>query len=191
MRLFAQFGVDGVSMQRIADEAGLHKSSLFHHYRSKAELACEVVNQAMAHVVECMAPLAGDGEPSIDEFVDVVATLDDYFADHRATARLIVTAMTAPEQSVLREPVEPAGDDPVTRFFTLLWTWLARAREAGAIRPINIRQTIFNLIGVVLFYPATAEEISDIAGPEPFSPRARDNRKRELEILIRGVLEAR
>lgn len=188
MRLFATYGFDGVSLQRIADEAGLHKSSLFHHYRNKAELAAEVVELAMAEVVDRMQPLATDDPPRLDTLIEVVARMDALFADHPETARLLVTVMAAPEVSVLRVPIGPGMDHPVVSFFTLLLDWLSRARASGAIRELNIRQAIFNLIGVVLFYPATAGETIDIAGPEPFSPRARDVRRRELELLLRGML---
>jgi hypothetical protein len=76
----------------------------------------------------------------------------------------------------------------VLEFYVSLATWLERARRQGVIRPLNIRQAIPNLIGLVLFYPTVAGDISDLVGPEPFSPRAREIRKRELRITVRGML---
>lgn len=37
-RLFSERGVDATSMQEIADALGLHKSTLYHHVRSKEDL---------------------------------------------------------------------------------------------------------------------------------------------------------
>jgi hypothetical protein len=76
----------------------------------------------------------------------------------------------------------------VTSIFTVLWNWLDRARRAGVIRQVNLRQTIFNLLGVMLFYPASAQDLQEIAGPDPFSPAARRGWKRELGAFIRGAL---
>ena len=50
LRLFARHGFEGVGLQRIADEVGLHKSSLFHHYKGKVELANEVFQIALREV---------------------------------------------------------------------------------------------------------------------------------------------
>ena len=72
---------------------------------------------------------------------------------------------------------------------TTLWAWIDRARKAGVIRLVNIRQTIFNLVGLVVFYPAAAEA-RELSGDEPFSAKARGIRKEELRIALRGMLES-
>lgn len=46
-RLFLENGYLGVSMQQIADAAGLRKASLYHHFRSKEALFAEVMAQEM------------------------------------------------------------------------------------------------------------------------------------------------
>jgi len=190
MRLFARYGYEGVSLQQIADEVGLHKSSLFHHYRGKAELAAEVFEAAVVPVVDLLRPLAEHDPPDVDAFLDVIDRLVDHFSDHPDAARLIVSTMSAPQESELRAPY-PATEPTYVEFFTIVWGWLDRARKAGVIRNLNVRQTILNLIGVVMFYPAVAPEEPWVAGAEPFSARARAHRKQELRILLRGVLAPR
>ncbi len=188
LRLFALHGFDGVSLQKIADEVGLHKSSLFHHYRNKLELATDVFEAAMVRVVETMRPLAAEPVPDVEKFLECIDELTDYFADNPDTARLVVAFMIAPGESEMRLPVTPDSVHPVTAFFRLFWSWLERAQAAGKIRQVNVRQAIFNLIGAVVLYPAVAEETSDIAGPDPFSEKHRRIRKRELRVLVRGML---
>lgn len=190
MRLFARYGFEGVGLQRIADEVGLHKSSLFHHYRGKMELAAEVFNAAVEPVVELIRPLATQEPPTIDGFLSIVDQLVDYFSAEPDAARLIVMVMTAPQESDLRVP-NPNGEPLFVEFYTLVWMWLERARAAGAIRPVNIRQTILNMIGLVLFYPAVAPEEVAVAGSEPFSASAVAHRKAELHYMLRGALEPR
>lgn len=41
--LFVEFGYKGVSMQQIADAAGIHKATLYHHFRDKDALFAAVV----------------------------------------------------------------------------------------------------------------------------------------------------
>lgn len=181
LRLFARHGFEGVGLQRIADEVGLHKSSLFHHYKGKVELANDVFQVALREVVERVRPLAAD-PPSLDKLLDVADDLVDYLSDHPDAARLFLQGMAAPLDSPVDEP------HATVEFFTILWGWLDRARRARAIRHVNIRQALFNLIGIVLFYPAVAEQEPELAGRDPFSPAARRHRKQELRITLRGML---
>jgi len=192
LALFARQGYDGVSLQMIADEVGLHKSSLFHHYKSKLELALEVIAQVLEPVVAHLRPLA-EARPSIDTLIGCTGALSDHFADQPAAARLLLAWITAPDRSELKCAVTPAVDELDREFFGLIIGWLDRARRAGSIRKLNVRQTVFNLIALTLFYPATAADFAGgvVAGPEAFSPNARRIRKRELEIALRGILEIR
>ncbi len=144
LRLFARHGFEGVGLQRIADEVGLHKSSLFHHYKGKVELANDVFQVALHDVVERVRPLTAD-PPSLDKLLDVVDDLVDYLSDHPDAARLFLQGMAAPLDSPVDEP------HATVEFFTIMWGWLDRARRARAIRHVNIRQALFNLIGIVLF----------------------------------------
>jgi AcrR family transcriptional regulator len=181
LRLFARHGFEGVGLQRIADEVGLHKSSLFHHYKGKVELANDVFQIALREVVARVRPLASD-PPSLDGLFAAVDELVDYLSDHPDAARLFLQGMAAPLDSPVDEP------HASVEIFTILWSWLERARRVRVIRHVNLRQALFNLIGVVLFYPAVAEQEPELAGPDPFSPTARRHRKQELRIALRGML---
>lgn len=181
LRLFARHGFEGVGLQRIADEVGLHKSSLFHHYKGKVELANEVFQLALREVVDRIRPLAAD-PPSLEGLLAVIDDLVDLLSDRPDAARLFLQGMAAPLDSPIEEP------HASVEVFTILWGWLDRARRAGVIRRVNIRQALFNLIGIVLFYPAVAEQEPELAGDEPFSPAARRHRKQELRVAVRGML---
>jgi len=186
--LFARYGYEGVSLQRIADEVGLHKSSLFHHYRGKLELVDEVIDAVLERVLEWVRPLADEDPPRLQSLLRAIDRLVDHFSEEPEAARLIIAAMTASGDSELRRS---EATERVVEFFTTVSRWLDRARKAGVIRPLSIRQAIPNLIGIVLFYPAIARDHDPIVGPGPFSLRARQVRKVEVEYVVRGMLEPR
>jgi len=188
LRLFARHGFEGVGMQRIADEVGLHKSSLFHHYKGKLELATEVYEACIRRVLVPIRDLAADQPPRMETLFDVLDRLVDHFSDSPDDARLLVQVMTAPLEDDVRQDIQSDPDHPVVEFFSTVWSWLERAKRSGTVRALNIRQAMFNLIGLILFYPAAAEQEPDIAGTEPFSPSARGHRKRELRAMVKGLL---
>lgn len=187
LHLLAKHGYDGMSLQQIADEVGLHKATLFHHFAGKQEIALEVWQEVLRPLLEHVRALDTDEEPELAQFVAVAERLVDHFADQPAAARFLVRDLVAPEDSPFAVDVADAGH-PVVQIFTILWNWLERARRAGAIREVNLRQVIFSLLGVVLFYPASALELTAIAGDDPFSPAARRSWKRELGAFVGGAL---
>jgi AcrR family transcriptional regulator len=184
---FGRYGYDAVSLQDIADAVGLHKSSLFHHYDSKLALVDEVLDGVVERVLTCVRPILR-GEASLLAFEQGIDRLVDHFSDAPEAARLLVNVMASPDDSELRRT---GSSGRVRELYVLLAEWLDRARRAGAIRRVNIRQAIPNLIGLVLFYPAVASDLAELVGPEPFSAHAREIRKRELRLLVGGLLSSR
>jgi hypothetical protein len=76
---------------------------------------------------------------------------------------MLISVMTAPEDSELRTA---DATEQALEFFGIVTGWLDRARRAGAIRHLNIRQAIPNVIGLVLFYPAVGTDLGDLVGRE-------------------------
>jgi AcrR family transcriptional regulator len=184
LRLFARYGYDGVSLQMIADDVGLHKSSLFHHYGSKLELMSEAVEAVIRELLGLLAPLLNEEAPKLETLCETTRQLVDHLSDHPQSARLLVTIMTAPDDS---EVGRLAQNDLSVSFYIRLAHWLERARHAGVVRVTSIRQAIPNFMGVVLFYPAVANDLRELVGPDAFSARARHVRKEEITRLVRAM----
>jgi AcrR family transcriptional regulator len=189
LRLFGRIGYDGVSLQMLADEVGLHKSSLFHHYASKVELAHDVFEATLARVVEILAPLARH-PPELRDLWGCVDALTDWWCAEPDTARLILSFINAPQDSELVAVVSPRAAQLERDLFMLLAGWLERARAGALIRPLHVRQAIVNLVGLTLFYPAVAEHLGggEVAGRHALSTKAVRVRKDELRHVIGGML---
>ena len=179
LRLFAQHGYGGVSLQQIADAVGLHKATLFHHFDGKQELAQEVwaiVIRPLLAEVETL-DLPATVEPSLDQVIAVAERLVDQFADQPARARFLMRDLVAPDDSPFHVDPDDA-ENAVERIFTILWNWVDRARRGGVIREVNLRQTIFNLLGVMLFYAASRSMVRAVCSPHiaprPAPPPASD-----------------
>lgn len=184
LKLFGRYGYDGVSLQMIADDVGLHKSSLFHHYAGKLELMDEAAEAVIAELLTLLEPLLGEQEPSLSTLYEALPKLVDYFSEHPVAARLLVAIMTAPADSELRRL---ASSERSLAFYTGFARWLERARKASIIRPLSIRQAIPNLMGLLLFYPAVADDLRELVGTNAFSARARQIRKEELLRLAEAM----
>src|SRR5512147_1021274 len=94
---FARRGFSGVGLREVAVAAGLGKSSLFHHFDSKAQLYFEVLERVLGRIQERLEPALGrPASPSerLDGWVDALV---DALAEHPTTARLLLRGLVEEE----------------------------------------------------------------------------------------------
>jgi len=186
-RLFARYGSAGMSLQMLADEVGLHKSTLFHHFSGKDELLHLMLQAELGRILAVIVPLATDDPPSLDRLLTVADALVDHFAHERDAGLILLRSIVSPE---LSEETVPEGLERLERHvFAIIGAWLDRARRAGVIRNVRVRHALVNLLGLVLFYPAVADDElgREILDGDPNSPRALRARKDELAAFLRGA----
>jgi AcrR family transcriptional regulator len=187
-RLFAEQGFEAVTMRALGEAAGLDNSSLYKHFRSKRELAAEILDAAAESVLEHLRPLA-EAEPDLEHFVAVSGQLADHLMRHPHAARLLLQITMSPPGAPLYVRVEPReAHRPSVQLFGVLAGWLARARQRGVIRPVEGVDAVVNLLALHLLRPATAGLLLASQEGDPFSPAARRARSRELAAFVRGAL---
>lgn len=188
--LCARHGVAGVSLSLLADHVGLHKSTLFHHFTSKGELAEAALRRAVEPLAAIVEPLGRAGAATgLEALVEVALALDDHFARDPASARFLLRAIVGPvEELEVSRDVE-RRDHPVQRLFRALGTWLFRARRAGTVRRVRVRHAVVNLLGLALLYPAIRDDLGrEIFAGDPDDGRSRRARREELAGMLRAAL---
>jgi AcrR family transcriptional regulator len=73
LELFSRDGYDAVSMREIAEELGVTKAALYHHFTSKEEIARELIGGYLAAIEEIVT-WAREAQPGIE---DVLARWSD------------------------------------------------------------------------------------------------------------------
>lgn len=197
LELLAEHGYEGASLQQVADRVGLHKSSLFHHFRSKEELAREVYRGLAERLLKRLEPLLAEDPPRFESLLGALDASVDHFAEEPASARLLMRLMVTrrwSEGGREGDPfVTPPGQvDPIDRVLWLVGEWLVRARAAGVIRHVPVRHTVLHLMGLVLFHPAVVHHVPPaLRTADPRSPELVASRKRELRALLEGAFATR
>ncbi len=176
--LFAERGFDGVGLRAIGERVGLHNSSLFHHFRGKGDIAYGVLERSVEGVLAQLEPLARDETPRLESLERALGAASDHLAREPDAARVVLRALAGPPRpewapSGRRNASYPAC---VVRLFTLLWAWLERARDAGAIRDVRPRPITRALLGALLFDAASADGSPDV-------------RRAELVAFVRAGLQ--
>jgi AcrR family transcriptional regulator len=88
-RLFAERGLDGVSIEEIAAQAGVSKPVVYEHFGSKEGLYALVVDREVERFLR-MATDVLQGEDTIDKFELAAVTLLRYIEDNSDGFRILV-----------------------------------------------------------------------------------------------------
>ena len=187
--LFARRGHAGVGLREVASGAGLGKSSLFHHFPSKAQLYLAVIDRVVERFETRLDPiLAAPGDPRerLDRCVDALV---DGLAEHPTTARLMLRSLF--EDDDLGEESEPEARSVEARLGRLLDRVLALLREGvetGAFRAVSARHTLQTLIGATVYHFASGEFGEGLFGRPLFSAELVRRRKDEVKALMHAGL---
>ena len=122
-RLAQTRGFNGFSYADIAEELGIRKASLHHHFPTKADLGSALMERYSAAFDAALRGIdAGGG--------DAIAKLNRYvklYEDVLRNGRLCLCGMLAAEYSTLPKPMQ----EQIRRFFERNEIWLAALIEQG------------------------------------------------------------
>jgi AcrR family transcriptional regulator len=186
---FAQRGFAGVGMREVAVAAGLGKSSLFHHFPTKAELYVAVIERVIARIEAHVLPALAKPGGVLAQLDCAVDALIDALAEHPTTARLLLRSLVEEDELSAVEPpgaaaVEARIQALVARFAALL----AEGVASGELRPASARDAVQTLIGAAVYHFASGEFGEAVLGGPLFSAEAVARRKREVKsILLHGL----
>jgi AcrR family transcriptional regulator len=128
-RRFARQGFDSTSLQEIADEVGIKKPSLLHHFPSKNELLRAVLDNLFDHWTSRLPVLLEAVTSGRGRFEAITAELLSFFCEDPDRARLLVRElMDRPD--VMRSRLTQT----LTPWVTLIADYMHKSQEVGQVR---------------------------------------------------------
>lgn len=178
-RLFAARGFDATPVQAVADEIGVTKQAVLHHFPTKEHLRRAVLDGILAHWNETLPRLLLAATASEDRFDAVFGELFRFFAEDRDRARVVLReALDRPEEvrALLTGPVRP---------------WLGavaqyiRAGQEGARHWADVDAEVYvvHVLQLVLTAAASFPVTSALIGTDP-----RRRYDRELARIAKASL---
>ncbi|MFD6893378.1 TetR/AcrR family transcriptional regulator [Rhodococcus sp. NPDC060086] len=116
MRMLAQRPLDQISVEDIADEAGVSRGLLFHYFSSKHEFHVELVRHISRDMLECTAP--DEALEPVDMLRGTIVAYADYVTERRATyvSMLRGTASGDPDMREVFEDTRTAMVERTLRY---------------------------------------------------------------------------
>jgi len=188
--LFARRGYTGVGLREVAVAAGLGKSSLFHHFRSKTQLYCEVLARVLERIREPLdVVLESTDDPArkLDRCVDALV---DSLAEHPPTARLLLRSLFEEDDLSPEAPGVLAVEQSLSELLERLQRLLSEGVAAGVFRPVSVPHTLQTLIGATVYHFASGDLGAGLLGQPLLSAEAVRRRKLEVKNLLHHGLVA-
>jgi len=182
--LFARRGYAGVGLSEIAEGVGLGKSSLFHHFRGKAQLYAAVVIRLLTEIEhEVTRALAAGGTPTerLDRWID---TLIDVLGKHSTYSRLLLRSLFEDDDFSGELEEERQINAILARILDGIRNVLKEGMSRGEFRVASIAHTLQSLIGLIVYHFASGDFGNQLFRQSLFEPVEVRRRKDEIKMLL-------
>ena len=182
LRLFADRGFYGVSIAAVADELGLTKQALLHHFGSKEQLYAEVLQHISAELLaRSRSIVGGSAQPAtlLEELV--VAQYRDQMSDQHA-ARLIMRELLDNEQRAAK-----AGNWYLKPYLDLLVETALAIDSTVQMSPAQALAVVYQFLGAAHYFAVSQPTLRRMYGANHFTATG-DTYEEELRRLIRARL---
>ena len=161
--LFPLGGFDGVSIEDLADRAGVNKALVSYHFGGKRGLYVAGLESAFAEMAGRLRAVDGEG-------VDAREGLRRFFQAFEAMTRERPDFPTLFLRELLSSGIEPAVVPHLLEIVAVSRRLAERGRREGAFRRVDPLLFHFGLVGALCFFFATegARQRARMAGQIPF-----------------------
>lgn len=185
---FAEYGLGGARVDRIAERAGLNKRLIYYYFEDKEKLFQAVLEQTYRDIrTEEMKLRLQELEPATAVRRLIEFTWQYYF-DHPEFITLLNSANLHRARHLSESKRARELNSPVIE---TLGAVLERGRKEGVFRGgVDAVQLYVSIAGLAYFYLSNSHTLSAIFGRDLLSPKARAERLSHMTEVILGYLLA-
>lgn len=183
---FAEFGLGGARMDRIAERAGLNKRLIYYYFEDKERLFQAVLEQAYLHIREEEHRLHLRDLSPADAVRRLVEFTWTYYIEHPEFLTLLNSANLHRARHLEGSERAREMNSPL---IAMLGEILERGRKDGSFRGgVDPVQLYVSIAGLSYFYLSNNHTLSAIFGRDLMTPKARNERLSHMSDVILGYL---
>ena len=183
---FAEFGLGGARMDRIAERAGLNKRLIYYYFEDKEKLFQAVLEQAYRDIREEERQLNLLDLKPADALRRLVEFTWDYYLQHPEFLTLLNSANLHRARHLEKSQQAREMNSPLIEMLAQI---LERGRKDGSFRGgVDPLQLYVSIAGLSYFYLSNNHTLSAIFGRDLMSAKARHERLNHMCDVILGYV---
>lgn len=186
---FAEYGLGGARMDRIAERAGLNKRLIYYYFADKERLFQAVLEQTYLDIREAERKLKLENLKPADAVRRLVEFTWDYYLEHPEFLTLLNSANLHRARHLTESDKARALNSPL---IAMLADIIARGQREGTFRGgIDPVQLYVSIAALSYFYLSNNFTLSAIFGRDLMTAKARNERLSHMcEVILGYVLHA-
>ena len=186
---FAQHGLGGARMDRIAERAAVNKRLIYYYFGNKDELFLAVLEATYAGIREAERALHLTDLPPVEAVRKLIEFTWNYYLQHPEFLTLLNSANLHRAEHLARSDRVREMNSPL---IATLGEILERGRVEGHFRGgVDPVQLYISIAGLAYFYLSNRHTLSAIFGRDLMAPKARAQRLSHMtEVILGYVLRA-
>ncbi len=133
-RVFIEYGYEGATIRRIADEVGVSSTALYMHFRDKSEILLEICAGQIARLIGVNTALRDREMDPVDRVREMLAAYMSFAREHAGAYRLV---FCAPPHKVGRAPQDQLAELG-RQTYDLFRGAVAECQAAGRLKPVDL-----------------------------------------------------
>lgn len=183
---FAEFGLGGARVDRIAERAGLNKRLIYYYFADKETLFQAVLEQAYRDIREREAGLHLTELEPATAVRRLIEFTWDYYLEHPEFITLLNSANLHKARHLAESRRARELNSPLIETLAAV---LERGRKDGSFRGgVDPVQLYVSIASLAYFYLSNSHTLSAIFGRDLLSPKARAERLSHMNDVILGYL---
>lgn len=183
-RLFADRGFYGASIAAIAEELGLTKQALLHHFGSKEKLYGEVLRGLSQQLMAITREITESEMEPGEQLVELVVAQYRVHIDNQDAARLIMRELLDNEQRAAK-----AGNWYLKSYLDLLVNTVLTIEATRSIGRARALALVYQLLGAAHYFAVSQPTLTRIFGAALYAD-AQAAFEEELRLLVRARLHS-
>ncbi|MBC5766094.1 TetR/AcrR family transcriptional regulator [Ramlibacter albus] len=185
---FAEHGLGGARVDRIAERAGLNKRLLYYYFDDKEKLFQAVLEQTYRDIRDRERELHLEDLPPADAVKRLVEFTWNYYLEHPEFLTLLNSANLHRARHLQGSKRARELNSPLIETLAHV---LERGRKEGVFRGgVDPVQLYVSIAGLSYFYLSNNHTLSAIFGRDLLAPKARSERLSHMTDVILGYLLA-
>jgi AcrR family transcriptional regulator len=184
---FAEHGLAGARVDRIAAGAGVNKAMIYYHFDSKEALYDHILRARLEAGVSGLSHVITD-RLTLEEMLRTIAEYHarGFRSDHRLS-RLMLRELAAGGETIQRILASLAGKEELRSMIVRL---IENGKQSGKYRNADTRHAIISFVGMSMVYHIMAPVINQVWGIENDTEFTKQRPSAIVDLFLHG-LEAR